>query len=201
MTITAWYMDDSDADQREPHKKSPNEPVSKPALVDLGIIFWEGITGEDDPRLDEIKKERGYTYTDVCNVCPDKLPGYDTKIKSFFEEHIHKDEEIRYCMEGSGYFDIRDGEDKWIRIHLQPGDMIVLPEGSYHRFTCDSDDYIKAMRLFVGEPVWTPYNRVDITEEEESRKKYVDTFINKTKKAKTEGIVGTEGNNETKVEA
>ena len=51
--------------------------------------------------------------------------------------------------------------------------MIVLPEGIYHRFTNDTGNYIKAMRLFVGEPVWTPYNRKDITEEDNpSRLKY-----------------------------
>ena len=34
------------------------------------------------------------------------------------------------------------------------------------------------MRLFVGEPVWTPYNREDIDElKNASRNKYVDTFL------------------------
>ena len=39
---------------------------------------------------------------DIIAVSPETLPGYDQKIKSFFEEHLHTDEEIRYILEGSG---------------------------------------------------------------------------------------------------
>jgi 1,2-dihydroxy-3-keto-5-methylthiopentene dioxygenase len=103
------------------------------------------------------------------------VPGYDEKVKAFFEEHIHDAEEIRYILDGSGFFDVRDTGDHWIRIHIKKGDLMTLPEGIYHRFTCDETDYIKAMRLFIGQPVWTPFNRPQ--EEHPSRKAYVSTYI------------------------
>jgi len=52
---------------------------------------------------------------------------------------------------------------------------MTLPEGIYHRFTCDETDYIHAMRLFIGQPVWTPFNRPQ--EEHPSRKKFVSNVI------------------------
>lgn len=55
---------------------------------------------------------------------------------------------------------------------------MTLPEGIYHRFTCDEVDNIHAMRMFIGVPCWTPINRFDNpdgidTDTHASRKKYI----------------------------
>ena len=60
------------------------------------------------------------------------------QLRMFYAEHLHKDQEIRLITAGSGYFEIRDYDDKWIRLHLKKGDLIHLPPGIYHRLTLDS---------------------------------------------------------------
>uniref|UniRef100_A0A061SAR8 Probable inactive acireductone dioxygenase n=1 Tax=Tetraselmis sp. GSL018 TaxID=582737 RepID=A0A061SAR8_9CHLO len=175
--LEAWYMDDSEEDQREPHRKSPNEICSAETLKELGVLVWklDPSNLEDDPKLKAIRKVRGYTYHDVCCVAEGKLPEYEKKIKTFFEEPIHNDEEIRYILDGNGYFDVRDKEDRWVRISVGKGDMVVLPAGMYHRYTNTKDNYVQCMRLFAGEPVWTAHNRPQ--EDNPARKEYVDQFL------------------------
>ncbi|XP_014276555.1 acireductone dioxygenase [Halyomorpha halys] len=159
----AWYMDDSTTDQRLEHHRNPPKFIPMDKLYEVsGVEYFSGInfiTGENMDVLEKLKKERNYSYEDELTCSKDCLPNYEEKIKSFFQEHLHTDEEIRLVLQGSGYFDVRDTNDEWIRIEVTPGDLLIIPKGIYHRFTLDVNDYIKAKRYFVGEPVWTPHNR------------------------------------------
>lgn len=186
----AWLMNDDLTDQKAENRRSPNVPVNVAGLRAIGLSYWrmdaETYTypiksvpwnpkDSTDPKLNQIRDDRGYSYADIITVHPDHLPGYEDKVKSFFEEHIHDAEEIRYIVGGSGYFDVRDRDDVWVRIHVKKGDLMTLPEGIYHRFTTDETDMIHAMRLFVGQPVWTPFNRP--CDDHPSREKFVELYL------------------------
>eukprot|EP00128_Syssomonas_multiformis_P006391 Colp12_sorted_trinity150504_noHs@6049 len=174
--VSAWFMDALEGDQRETHQKVPNEPVTLEYLKDLGVLYFYVPVEEQDIKLAQICKEREYKNQDVVIVSPTTLPNYEAKLKSFYEEHIHEDEEIRYMAEGSGYFDVRDKKDQWIRILLTPGDLIILPAGIYHRFTLDTNNYAKARRLFKDDPKWTPINR-PVADDNPKRLEYLSAFI------------------------
>jgi len=190
----AWVMADNVTEQCQDNKQEPNVAVDAEGLRKIGISYWQmdadsyeypikAVPWDPkdamDHKLKALRDDRGYSYADIITIHPDHLPDFDKKIQSFFEEHIHDAEEIRYILDGSGYFDCRNLDDKWVRIHVKKGDLITLPEGIYHRFTCDEGRLCKAMRLFIGQPVWTPFNRP--ADEHPSRQKYVKDFVEEKK--------------------
>ena len=69
--------------------------------------------------VDALASERGYRNRDEITVSPAAMGDiYEAKVRSFFDEHLHEDEEIRYVRDGTGYFDVRGKGEEWIRIQL-----------------------------------------------------------------------------------
>lgn len=188
-------------DQRAPHDSG--REVTGPELSSLGVLYRFCPQVSD---VDALASERGYKNRDEVTVSPQTMGSvYEEKVKMFFAEHLHEDEEIRYILDGEGFFDVRSSGDEWVRIRLGRGDLIVLPAGIYHRFTTDEGNvslptyivylvyrvvcwfkgkgvlmfiqFVKAMRLFQDEPKWTPLNRGPEVDGNPHRKTYLDTVL------------------------
>ena len=70
--------------------------------------------------VDQLAASRDYKNRDQVTISPSAMGEfYESKVKSFFSEHMHEDEEIRYIRDGKGYFDVRNEGDEWIRILLE----------------------------------------------------------------------------------
>ncbi|GFO16184.1 1,2-dihydroxy-3-keto-5-methylthiopentene dioxygenase [Plakobranchus ocellatus] len=161
--VRAWYHDGADNEhQSEPHMLYPGQYLTLQELIkETGIEYFqfEADTIDSNSEYAKLREARGYKNEDRLEINREKLPNYDEKMKMFYAEHIHADEEIRFICEGSGYFDLRSRNDKWIRIEVVKDDLVIVPAGTYHRFTLDSSEYIKVRRLFTDEPAWTPIKR------------------------------------------
>ena len=106
--------------------------------------------------MDEIANARAYKNRDEIIVSPTSMGDvYEEKVRMFFDEHMHEDEEIRYVLDGEGFFDVRNylekggGEERWVRIRLEKGDLIILPAGIFHRFTTDEKNVSCVFPFFI----------------------------------------------------
>ncbi|EIM85137.1 Acireductone dioxygenase [Stereum hirsutum FP-91666 SS1] len=177
--MRAYYFDNLPGDQRLAHDSG--KTVSPELLKKLNVLYWTIPIDEEgawEGKINEVAKERSYKNRDTINVTKEGLgDSYESKLKTFFEEHLHEDEEIRYILSGAGFFDVRETPtDAWIRIHVTPGDLLVVPAGIYHRFTLDELNAVKAIRLFKEEPKWIPHTRNEETDKNPYRVDYLSNL-------------------------
>ncbi|RPB18532.1 Fe-ARD 1 [Terfezia boudieri ATCC MYA-4762] len=181
--MRAYLYDNIEGDQRLPHDSGV--PITPSTLESLGI-FIQHIPLSDLPALNALASSRAYNNRDEITVSPESMgPAYEGKMKTFFKEHLHQDEEIRWIVDGKGYFDVKDdralvdgtqGSGQWIRIELSKGDLMVLPAGIYHRFAIAETNYIKAVRLFKDKPQWTHISRSQEVDKSDHRKAYLQSL-------------------------
>lgn len=110
------------------------------------------------PALDDLKTRNGYIEQDVVELRPD-TPNLEDICAKFADEHLHDDDEVRYVLEGEGIFDIRNENDRWVRVTVEQGDLIVVPAKLHHRFFLTDKKHIRCVRLFKDASGWVPHYR------------------------------------------
>lgn len=138
----------------------PASSISLDALAQRGILSWSVPPGEEARKalIETIKREHGYVDEDFVELGPE-TPNLDAICAKFDREHFHTEDEVRFVVAGGGIFDVRDESDRWIRIEVTEGDMIVIPAHTHHRFYLTEAKQIRCMRLFANHDGWAPMYR------------------------------------------
>ena len=140
--------------------EQPDSSIAPDALAARGVLSWS-VPSDDSARaalIDSVKRDHGYVDEDFIELKPE-TPNLDEICAKFDKEHFHTEDEVRYVVAGEGIFDVREGTDRWIRIEVSEGDMIVIPARTYHRFTLTPRKHIRCMRLFANHEGWAPLYR------------------------------------------
>ncbi len=140
--------------------ESPDTAIDTNELAKVGVLHERMAVDPVayQPTLDVLKRERDYVEQDIVELAPDtpELPAICAK---FSAEHLHTDDEVRYVLEGEGIFDIRSADDRWMRVVVEAGDLLVVPAHLHHRFLLTDKQHIRCVRLFKDKSGWVPHYR------------------------------------------
>lgn len=139
-------------------------------LASIGIDYarWEGsrpaapdapaeeILAAYAPEIERLKAQGGYVTADVIDVHPE-TPDLEAMLAKFNREHWHDEDEVRFIIQGRGLFHIHPRSGPVVAIEVEAGDLIRVPQGTWHWFDLCPDRRIRAVRLFQDRAGWTPH--------------------------------------------
>jgi len=109
--------------------------------------------------------EHGYQTADVIDVRPD-TEGLDALRVKFLREHTHSEDEVRFFVEGQGYFWFNPGNgNPVVCVACGAGDLLSVPAGMPHWFDLGPKPRVKAIRIFIEKSGWIPEYTGSQTEE------------------------------------
>ncbi|XGW09475.1 hypothetical protein V3C99_011626, partial [Haemonchus contortus] len=156
LNMQIWHMEPYPCgDRRLPHHVFPPKKLSPDQLLTLtGVVYYK--VDLDDTvamkkRLSRVRNERKVVSSDVLTI-NDSTPDFDEKLEDYYEPTTKSQDVVSMVLEGTCYYDVEPEEDEWIRIQLERGDLIVIPQGVSHRFTVTPQNFVQLQRFFPKKP-------------------------------------------------
>lgn len=129
------------------------------AAVDAHVAPWV-------ERLVRRGRERGGLGSEAAAEAPSPAPARDLVVlhegipnlaalrEQFATPHRHDDDEVRYVVDGVGYFGFVAPDGSQGLLEVAAGDYLEVPAGAEHWFALGADPRLKAVRYFLGAPAW-----------------------------------------------
>jgi 1,2-dihydroxy-3-keto-5-methylthiopentene dioxygenase len=102
--------------------------------------------------VERLKKLGGYQSADVVRMHPEH-PDREMMRQKFLSEHTHGDDEVRFFVEGSGAFYLRNKEHV-LQVVCEAGDLLSVPAHTRHWFDMGPRPHFAAIRLFTTPDGW-----------------------------------------------
>jgi len=156
----------SESDPTTPEFASYDPDFIATELQKIGVTFerWQankpvaaGATPEEvmdayREDIDRLVAERGFKSVDVVSITPDN-PQREAMRAKFLDEHFHKEDEVRFFVDGSGLFTLHvDG--KIYEIECVKDDLIAVPDSTLHWFDMGPEPSFVAIRFFTEPDGW-----------------------------------------------
>lgn len=98
----------------------------------------------------------GYLTADVISI-NSLTENYGAIRAKFLAEHTHSEDEIRFFVDGQGFFWFNLEGVPVFNVLCQKGDLISVPAGTKHWFDAGANDpFVKAIRIFIDQSGWIP---------------------------------------------
>ncbi len=114
--------------------------------------------------LQPFMEANGYKTADVINVNM-QTPNLQALREKFLKEHTHTEDEVRFFVDGEGYFwfNLEDNTPIF-NVLCQRGDLLSVPAHTKHWFDMGANAFVKAIRIFIDMSGWVPHytqSRID----------------------------------------
>ncbi|MCM0612514.1 cupin [Marinobacter sediminum] len=100
----------------------------------------------------KLKAECGFQTADVVSLNPDN-PQKEAFRQKFLDEHIHREDEVRFFVRGQGLFYLHF-DDQVFAVMCQKNDLISVPDGTRHWFDMGPEPEFTCIRLFTNPDGW-----------------------------------------------
>ncbi len=137
-----------------------NWPISKSAEAQQ-LLSKPNLDNTEKERLltlhehyfEKLKSKQGYQSRDITVLHPE-VPDLDTLLAKFDRCHTHDDDEVRYVIDGSGFFGFVKTGGQQAMMKVEAGEYICVPAHTEHWFELGPSRRIKTIRYFTRTDGW-----------------------------------------------
>ena len=135
-------------------------------LGEIGVLFerWEAgqaLEADADQEsilsayrdsIERLNRRFGFRSADVVSLTADHPQKNELRNK-FLAEHVHRDFEVRFFVDGKGLFYIHKDNQVYL-VLCTAGDLISVPANTTHWFDMGTAPCFKCIRLFTTPDGW-----------------------------------------------